>query len=192
MTNDTIASADGDARQVGDTLPEAAAAPLLLWPDGWPETTGVAARREAARALALLWLGREVGRISTAPRERYLDGTRVPQTPTDRFTAAEAEAVVHLAGYEGALRAGWPAGRPPGPDPDFRLAEAVLPPGARPLKALQALVQRHLDARTSEFYALVFALQDRGALSADEVRRVVLRSRLRRRDGFGRRFPLPT
>lgn len=166
--------------------------PPPLVPAGWPEPHGVAARREAGRALALLWLGRDPGRVSTVPGERFLDGTRVPQPPAGRFTAAEAEAVVHLAGYEGALRAGWPAGRPPGPDPDFRLAEAVLPPGARPLKALQALVQRHLDARISEFYALVFALQDRGALSADEVRRVVLRSRLRRRDGFGRRFPLPT
>lgn len=167
------------------------AVPLV--PGGWPEPETSAARREAARALALLWLGRKVAGVSIVLGKRFLDGTRVPIPPaivtapdgTGRLSAGltpvEAEAVVHLAGYEGAVRAGWPAARPLGPDPDFRLALSLLPAtSARPLKDLQALVQRHLAASISEFYALVFALQDRRRLTGAEVRRLVLRARFQR------------
>jgi hypothetical protein len=153
------------------------------------------ARREAGRALIRFWLGRAVGRVGAGrgltqfrsapapPSFSYAcDGLltapaspRAPETPS--LNAREQAALVHLGGYAGALQAG---GDPTsaGPDPDFRRAAALRQPGDRPLPELLELARQHLVRQAPAFYALVFALQERGSLDAADVRRLVLRARL--------------
>jgi hypothetical protein len=157
-----------------------------------------AARREAGRALIRHWLGHPAGLVGVggdaAPRPPHRARAPSPLlsasagTPGDRwpgtasakcFSGLEQQALVHLGGYAAVLRGGWSPSQP-GPDPDFRLAQSLCTPGNRPLEELLQIAQRHLAAQADSFYTLVFALQERGTLEAVEVRRLVLRARLRR------------
>jgi hypothetical protein len=144
----------------------------------------------------MLWLGAELGCVSAIEPLRVLDRPPV-QTPSRTtflhelppplrrdwlladLSPDERRALVHLGGYVGALRADRPSLA--GPDPDLQTAQAYsLRPG-RSLEDLLRRVQRHLAEQADSFYALVFALQERGTLEAADVRRLVLRARLRRR-----------
>ncbi|HEY2585500.1 MAG TPA: hypothetical protein VGI81_07045 [Tepidisphaeraceae bacterium] len=143
------------------------------------------ARREAGRALAMLWFGRELDRVGLFPSSRI---PRRDAEPDARFAGvilapAEQDAVLHLAAFAAALRGRRVSRTAASRDPDLRRARAIrLPPG-RTLAELDQLTRRHLAAHADLLNALAAALQARGTIDGTEVRRMVLRAQLRRPPG---------
>ncbi|HEY2584274.1 MAG TPA: hypothetical protein VGI81_00765 [Tepidisphaeraceae bacterium] len=152
---------------------------------GRPSRVSATARREAARAIALLWLGRTVDRASLTA----VDGGRVTPVESNALIVgltlapAEQDALVHLAAHAAAHRGGRASREASRRDPDLRLARrATLPPG-RTLAELDQLIRRYLAQHADLLNALAATLQARGTVEGIEVRRMALRARLRRPPG---------